>query len=157
MVRHPFTHTRYHIFKHQRPSTQQSPIVSTTFTVKGIPFFRHSNVEFWMFRLHCADLPKARKHMTHSDVHVKRINGCITTLDELSSPIFGEIKTLVTPILISQNALGHNTLDSYSINNQNATVEIRTTLTQSIRYTHNNTSFNINLRPCIWGPNHYQS
>ena len=90
-----------------------------------------------------SQLPKeATKHLTHSDIHVKGINGSITVLGELNcditignqnSPVFKEINVLVTaqatPILIGQNILGHDTLDSYSIHNFNATVEFRRTLT----------------------------
>ena len=80
--------------------------------------------------------------MTHSDVYIKGINGSITALGVLhcninignrDSPIFVDINVLVTtqdtPILIGQNILTHNTLDSYIIDNQNATVEFPRTLT----------------------------
>ena len=87
-------------------------------------------------------LPKeAKKHVTHSDVHIKGINGSITALGELhcninirncDSPIFEDINELVTTqdtsILIGPNILAHNTLDSNIIDNQNATVEFRRTL-----------------------------
>ena len=79
--------------------------------------------------------------MTHSDIHLKGINGTITALGELhcninignrDSPIFEDINVLVTtqdtPILIGQNILAHNTLGSYIIDNQNATVKFRCTL-----------------------------
>ena len=88
-------------------------------------------------------LPKeARKHITHSFIHVKGTNGSITALGELNcnitignqnSPIFKLINMLVTaqdtPILIGQNILCHDTLDSYLINNQNTAVKFRRTLT----------------------------
>ena len=86
-------------------------------------------------------LKEARKHMTHSDIHMKGINGSITALElncnitigNHNSPVFKEIKQLVTVqaalILISQNILSHNTVDSYSINNWNTTVEFRHTHT----------------------------
>ena len=95
-----------------------------------------------MLHLHRTNLPTAKKHVTHSDVHIKGINGSITALGELhcninignrDSPIFEDINVLVTtqdtPILIGQNILAHNTLDSHIIDNQNATVEFRHTLT----------------------------
>ena len=80
--------------------------------------------------------------MTHSDVHIKGINGSITALGDLhcntnignhDSPIFEDINVLVTTqdtsILIGENILAHNTLDSYIIDNENVTVEFRRTLT----------------------------
>ena len=83
-------------------------------------------------------LPKeAKKHVTHSDVHIKGINGSITALGELhcninignrDSPIFEDINVLVTT-QDTPNILAHNTLDSYIIDNQKATVEFRRTLT----------------------------
>ena len=90
-----------------------------------------------------SQLPKeTKKHLTHSDVYIKGINGSITALGELhydinignrDSPIFEDINVLVitqdTPILIGQNILAHNTLVSYIIDNQNTTVEFRRTLT----------------------------
>ena len=49
------------------------------------------------------------------------------------SSIFEDINVLVTtldtPILIGQNILAHNTLGSYIIDNENATVDFRHTLT----------------------------
>ena len=88
-------------------------------------------------------LPKeAKKHVTHSDVYIKGFNGSITALGELlyninignhDSPIFEDINVLVTNqdtlILIGQNILAHSTLGSCVIDNQNATVEFRCTLT----------------------------
>ena len=88
-------------------------------------------------------LPKeAKKHVTHSDVHIKGINRSIIALNELhcninigncDSPIFDDINVLVTtqdtPILIGQNILAYNTLDSYITDNQFATVEFRCTST----------------------------
>ena len=80
--------------------------------------------------------------MTHSNIYMKKINGSITPLSELNcnitignhnSPVFKEINMLVTTqatlILISQNILSCNTLNSNSIINCNATVEFRHTLT----------------------------
>ena len=70
------------------------------------------------------------------------MNWSITALGELyykinignhDSPIFEDINVLVTtqdiPILIGQKILAHYTLGSYVIDNQNATVEFRRTLT----------------------------
>ena len=84
---------------------------------------------------------ETRKDITHSDVHMKQINDSIIALGELNcditignhnSPVFKEINVLVTtqatPILISHNILGYNTLDSYFINNWNATVDFWRTL-----------------------------
>ena len=140
-----FSHPSHHIFNLQKLSLHQSPLVKATFTVKGITF---SGVA--MFDSGCSTcivpisrLPKgAKKHVTHSNVHIKGINGSINALSELhcninignrDSPIFEDINVLVTTqdtqILIGKNILAHNTLDSYIIENQNATVEFRRTLT----------------------------
>ena len=143
---HPlFFHPSHHIFNLQKLSLHHSPLVKATFTVKGITFSGVAMLDYGcstcivpIFRL-----PKeAKKHVTHSDVHIKGINRSITALGELhcninignrDSPIFEDINVLVTtqdtPILIGQNILAHNTLDSYIIDNQNATVKFRRTLT----------------------------
>ena len=90
-----------------------------------------------------SQVPKgARKHMTHSDIHLKGINGSITVLGEVNcditisnhnTPVFKELNVPVaaqaTLVLIGQNILGHDTLDSYSKNDRNATIEFRRTLT----------------------------
>lgn len=84
-------------------------------------------------------LPKeAKKHIAHTDIRVKGINGSITAFGELTSdvtigsfdsPTFRGVNVLVTtqntPILIGQNIQRHNTLNSYVIDNQNSTVEFR--------------------------------
>ena len=56
-----------------------------------------------------------------------------STSETVTRPFFEDINVQVitqdTLILIRQNILTHNTLDSYIIENQNATVEFRRTLT----------------------------
>ena len=144
MPRLLFINTRQHIFKLQRPSIQQSLLVNSTFAVKGTTFSGSAILDSGCstYIVPISLLPKgARKYMTHSDIHMKGINGSIIALGELNfvitvgnhnSPVFKEINVLVsaqdTPILIGQNIHCHNTLDSYSINNRNTTVEFRRTL-----------------------------
>ena len=83
-----------------------------------------------------------RECMTRSDTLVKGINGSIATLGEITcdviigdhnSPAFKDINILITsattPILIGQNILSHNTVNSYTVNNHVSTVEFRRTLT----------------------------
>ena len=83
-----------------------------------------------------------RERMTRSDTLVKRINGSIATLGEITcdviigdhnSPAFKDINILITsattPILIGQNILSHNTVNSYTVNNHESTIEFRCTLT----------------------------
>ena len=145
MTRPLFFHPSHHIFNLQKLSLHRSPLVKATFIVKGITF---SGVA--MLDSGCSTcivpisqlLKEAKKHVTHSDVHIKGINGRITALGELhcninngnrDSPIFEDINVLVTtqdtPILIGQNILAHNTLGTYIIDNQNTTVEFRCTFT----------------------------
>ena len=59
MARPPFIHARHHIFNHQRPSIQLSPLVNSTFTVKD--FFQHSNAGLWMLHPNCTDLSAAKR------------------------------------------------------------------------------------------------
>ena len=140
-----FTHACHHIFNLQRPSTKLSPLVNSTFAIEDTTFIGtamlNSGCSTWVVPI--SQLPKeARKHMTHSDIHVKGINGSITILGELNcditisnhnSSVFKEINLLVTAqailILISQNILSHDTLNPYLINNHNAAAEFRRTLT----------------------------
>ena len=145
MARPMFFHPSHHIFNLQKLSLHRSPLVKATFTVKGITFSGVAMLESGCSTciVPISRLPKeAKKHVTHSDVHIKGINGNITALGELhcntnignrDSPIFEDINVLMTtqdtPIPIGQNILAHNTLDSYIIDNQNATVEFRRTLT----------------------------
>ena len=83
-----------------------------------------------------------REHMTHSDTFVKCINDSIATLGEVicditigdqHSPAFKEVNVLITsaitPILTGQNILRHSTLNSYTINNHDATVKFKRSLT----------------------------
>ena len=76
-----------------------------------------------------------------TNIRVKGIGGnisilgkltCDITLGDDTSPAFCNVDTLITtsdiPILIGQNILGHNTLLSYTIDNQKATVELTRTL-----------------------------
>ena len=139
-----FFHPSHHIFNLQKLSLHRSPLVKATLTVKDITF---SGVA--MLDSGCSNcivpisrLPKeAKKHVTHSDVHIKGINRSITALGEQhcnidignrDSPIFEDINELVitqdTPILIGQNILTHNTLGSYIIVHHNSAVEFRRTL-----------------------------
>ena len=80
--------------------------------------------------------------MTRSDTLMKGINGSIATLGEITSdiiigdnnsPAFKDINILITsattPILIGQNILSHNTVNSYTVNNHQSTVGFRRTLT----------------------------
>ena len=145
MNRPMFFHPSHHIFNLQKFSLHRPPLVKATFTVKGIKFSGVAMLDSGCstYILPIFRLPKeAKKHGTHSDVHIKGINGSITALGELHCninvgncdlPIFEDIKVLVTtqdtPILIGQNILVHNTLSSYVNDNQNATVEFRRTLT----------------------------
>ena len=139
MARPPFTHACHHLFNLQRHFTLLSPLVNSTFTVKDTTFsgtaMLDSGCSTYIVPI-SQQSKEARKHMTHSNIHLKGINGSITVLCELNcditvgnhnSPVIKEINVLVTsqatPILIGQNILGHDTLDSYSINNRNATVE----------------------------------
>ena len=124
---------------------QLLPLVNSTFAVKDTTFSGTAMLDsgYSTCIVPISQLPKeARKHMTHSKIHMKGINGSITILGELNcnitignhkSPVFKEINMLVTaqatPILISQNILGHDRLDSYSINGCNATVELSCMLT----------------------------
>ena len=70
VMAHPlFIHTCYYIFNLQRPTTQQSPLINSTFTVKSTTFFGTAMLDFvcstcivTIFQL----LNKARKHITHS-------------------------------------------------------------------------------------------
>ena len=86
--------------------------------------------------------------MTHSNVPIKGFNGSITTLGELhcninigncDSPIFEDINVLVTtqdtPILIGQNILAHNTLDSYIIETKTQQLNSEAHLHQVTQYT----------------------
>ena len=145
IARPMFFHPSHHIFNLQELSLHRSPLVKATFTVKGITFSGVAMLDSGcstcivpIFR----QLKEAKKHVTHSEVHIKGINGSITVLGELrcninignhDSSIFEDINVLVTtqdtPILIGQNILTHNTLGSNVIDNQNATVEFRSTLT----------------------------
>ena len=145
MARPMFFHPSHHIFNLQKLSLHRSPLVKATFTVKGITFSSVAMLDSGCSTciVPISRLPKeAKKHVTHSDVHIKGNNGSITALGEPhcninignhDSPIFKDINVLVTtqdtPILIRQNILAHNTLGSYIIDNQNATVEFRHTLT----------------------------
>ena len=145
MARPLFFHPSHHIFNLQKLSMHLSPLVKATFTVKGITFSGIAMLDSGCSTciIPISQLSKeAKKHLTHSDVHIKGINGSITALGELYCninignrdwPIFEDINVLVTtqdtPILIRQNILTHNPLDSYIIDNQNATVEFRRTLT----------------------------
>ena len=83
-----------------------------------------------------------RECMTRSNTLEKGINGSIATLGEINcdviigdhnSPTFKDINILITsattPILIGQNILSHNTVNSYTVNNHESTVEFRCTLT----------------------------
>ena len=144
MARPLFFYPSHRIFNLQKLSLHRSPLVKTTFTVKGITFSGVAMLDSGCSTciVPISRLPKeAKKHVTHSDVHIKGINGSITAFGELycninignrDSPIFEDINVLVTTqdtsILIGQNILAHNTLDSYIIDNQNATVEFRRTL-----------------------------
>ena len=142
MARHLFFNPSHHIFNLQKHSLHRSPLVKATFTVKGIIFSGVAMLDSGCSTriVPISRLPKeAKKHMTHFDVHIKGINGSITALGELhcninrDSPIFEDINVVMTtqdtPILIGQNILAHNILDSYIIDNQNGTVEFRRTLT----------------------------
>ena len=145
MVRPMFFHPSHHILTLQKLPLHQSPLVKATFTVKGITFSGVAMLDSGCSTciIPISQLPKeAKKYVTHSDVYIKGINGSITALGELhcniiigncDSLIFEDINVLVTtqdtPILIGQNILAHNTLGSYMIDNQNATVEFRCTLT----------------------------
>ena len=79
--------------------------------------------------------------MSKTNIRVKGIGGnisilgkltCDITLGDDTSPAFCNVDTLITtsdiPILIGQNILGHHTLLSYTIDNQEATVELTRTL-----------------------------
>ena len=145
MARPMFFHPTHHIFNLQKLSLHRSPLVKATFTVKGITLSGVAMLDSGCFTciVPISRLPKdAKKHMTHSDVHIKGINGSITALGELhcninignhDSPIFEDINVLVTtqdtPILIGQNILALNILGSDVIDNQNATIAFRRTLT----------------------------
>ena len=171
MARPLFFHPSHHIFNLQKLFLHQSPLVKATFTIKGITIFGVAMVDSGCSTciMPISRLPKeAKKHVTHSDVHIKGINGSITVFSELhinignrDSPIFEDINVLVTTqdtsILIGQNILAHNTLDSYIIDNQNATVKFRYTLTSG--YTVHTSPIIpalITTRSCVWGPNYSQ-
>ena len=83
-----------------------------------------------------------RGRMTRSDTLVKGINSNIATVGEITCDViigdhhslaFKDINILImsatTPILIRQNILSHNTVNSYTVNNHESTVEFRRTLT----------------------------
>ena len=145
MDRPQSTLTRHHIFNLQRLSSLLSPLINSTFAVKDTTFsgtaMLYSGCSICIVPI--SQLPKeARKRITHSGIHMKGSNGRIPDFGELNcdiiigshnSPVFKEIDVLVTaqatPILIGQNILGHDTLDTYSINNCNPTVEFRRMLT----------------------------
>ena len=144
MVHPSFTHIHHHIFNPQRPSTQLLLLVSSTFAIKNTTFSGTAMLDSGGSTciVPISQLPKeVRKNITHSNIHVKGINGSITILGELNcditisnhnSPVFKEINVLLTaqaqPILIGQN-IRHDTLNSYSIKNYNATIEFRRMLT----------------------------
>ena len=145
MARLPVLHTHHHVFNIQQRSSHQSPFVRTTFNIQGITF-----MDTAMLDSGCSTciipishlLEDVRERMTRSDTPVKGINGNIATLSEITcdviigdrnSPAFKDINILITsattPILIGQNILSHNTVNSYTVNNHESTVEFRHTLT----------------------------
>ena len=141
MARPLFFHPSHHIFNLQKLPLHQSPLVEATFNVKGITFSGVAMLDSGCSTciVPISQLPKeAKKHVTHSDAYIKGINKSITALGDINignhdSSIFEDINVLVTTqdtlILIGLNILAHNTLGSYIIDNQNATVEFRRTLT----------------------------
>ena len=145
MGRLPVLHAHHHVFNIQQRSSQQSPFVRTKFNIKGIAFMdtAMSDSESSTCIIPISRLPEdVRECMTRSDTLVKGINGSIATLGEITcdviigdhnSPAFKDIKILITsattPILIGQNILSHNTVNSYTVNNHESTVEFRRTLT----------------------------
>ena len=101
VMAHPLLfHPSHHIFNLQKLSLHQSPLVKATFTVKGITFSGVAMLDSGCSTciIPISQLPKeAKKHVTHSDVHIKGINESITALSELhcninienhDSPIF---------------------------------------------------------------------
>ena len=86
MARPLFFYPSHHIFNLQKLSLHQSPLVKATFTVKGITFSGIAMLDSGCSTciVPISRLPKeAKKHVTHSDVHIKGINGSITALGEL--------------------------------------------------------------------------
>ena len=145
MAHPPVRRTHNHLFNFQQHITPQSLFIRATFTVKGIPFsdtaMLDSGCSTWIIPISRL-LKDAKKHITHSNTLIKGINGNITTLGELNCditiddrncPPFKEVNILVTsaitPNLIGQNILSHRTLTSYSINNENASIEFKRSLT----------------------------
>ena len=145
MARLPVLHAHHHVFNIQQRSSQKLPFVRTKFDIQGITFMDSAMLDSGcstciipISRL----LEDVRERMTRSDTLVKGINGCLATLGEItcdviignhSSPAFKDINihitSATTPILIGQNILCHNTVNSYSVNNHESTVEFRRTLT----------------------------
>ena len=128
--------------------TQQSLFIWATFTVNGTTFsetaMQDSGCSSCIIPI--SQLPegakkKKKKRITHPDTLIKAINSSVTILGELNcditigdrnSPAFKEVNILVTsaitPILIGQNILSYRTLNSYSINNQDLTIEFKCSL-----------------------------
>lgn len=143
MPRSPCPYVSHHTFNFQGLA-HHSPLVQSTFNFRDITFSGVAMLDSGCSTciVPISRLPReAKKLMTRSDVVVKGINGSTTALGELTcditigsqdSPTFRKVNVLVTtqitPILIGQNILRHNTLDSYLIDNQNATIEFRCTL-----------------------------
>ena len=108
MAHPPVRRAHHHIFNFQH-TTQQSPFIRATFTVKGTTFSDTA-----MLDSGCSTciipisqlLEDAKKHITNSDTLVKGINGSITTRGKLNcditigdrnSPAFKEVNILDPP------------------------------------------------------------
>ena len=90
----------------------------------------------WMLHLHCANLSAAKRsqkthdpfrHPREKDQWQHHLPWGTRLRHYHNSPVFKEINVLVTAQ--ATLILGHDRLNSYSINNRNATVEFRRTLT----------------------------
>ena len=122
---HYTTGNSHHVFNIQQCSSQLSPFVRTKFNIQGITFMDTAMLDsgYSTYIILISRLPEdVRECMIRSDTIIKRINGSIATLGEITcdviigdhnSPAFKDINILITsattPILIGQSILSHNT------------------------------------------------
>lgn len=135
----------HHVFNFQEQSNY-SPLVYSTFYIGDTKFSDIAMLDSGCSTciIPASQLPdEAKKHIKRSDVKVRGINGSITALGQLTcdivignqnTPAFCGINALITaqstPILIGQNILCHDTLISYTVDNEKAKVEFKRTLAQ---------------------------
>lgn len=89
MARSPYPHINHHMFNHQGPD-HQSPLVQCVFRIEDIYFSAIAMLDSGCSTciIPLCQLPKeAKKHIAHTDVRVKGINGSITAFGELTSDV----------------------------------------------------------------------